>query len=126
MTLRTYKPRRVRKLLRPSLALLLLCMRAFGAPDGSFLEGVVHDASGAPIPGAQVNIQDQSTGVRQKLETDAQGHYGSTELTPGLYKIAVRNEGFRSASVYDLALAARETKQASFVLTLLPIKQEIT
>jgi hypothetical protein len=126
MTLRTYKPRRVRKLLRPSLALLLLCMRAFGAPDGSFIEGVVHDASGVPIAGAQVNIQDQSTGVRQKLETDAQGHYGSTELTPGLYKIAVRNEGFRSASVYDLALAARETKQASFVLTLLPIKQEVT
>jgi hypothetical protein len=126
MTLKTCKPRRARKLLRPSLALLLLCMRAFGAPDGSFIEGVVHDASGAPIAGAQVNIQDQSTGARQKLETDAQGRYESTELPPGLYKIAVRYEGFRSASVYDLALAARETKQASFVLTLLPIKQEVT
>ncbi|MBV9407117.1 MAG: carboxypeptidase regulatory-like domain-containing protein, partial [Acidobacteriaceae bacterium] len=87
---------------------------------------MVYDSSGVPIPGAQVNIQDQSTGGRQKLQTDAQGHYESTELTPSQYRIAVRSKGFRSAFAYDLTLAAGETKQASFVLTLLPVKQEVT
>ena len=101
-------------------------MRAIGAPTGGFIEGVVHDPSGAPIAGAQVNIQDQSTGTRQKVETNAQGRYESSELAPGPYKIAVRSGGFRSASVYGLTLAPRETKKASFVLTLLPSKQEVT
>ena len=126
MLLRTCKPRRARKLLLSNLILLLFCMRVFAASAESFIEGVVQDASGTPIPGAQVNIQEQSTGARQKLATDASGRYESAELTPGRYKISVRSEGFRSAFAYDLTLAARETKQASFVLTLLPIKQEIT
>ncbi len=46
--------------------------------------------------GAEVAVQSDLTGARQKAYCDEQGRFESTELAPGTYKLTVRSEGFRT------------------------------
>lgn len=69
------------------------------AAEAGWLEGVITDGSGAPVPGATVRID----GVFS-VTTDDDGGYW-TSLVPGWHSITVSANGytFRSASVHILA-----------------------
>lgn len=96
------------------------------AQHGGFLSGQVRDKSGLPVRGAELRIQSESTGARQQTTCDAQGHYVSSELAPGDYKITVRSNGFRTALRTGVEVTAAENRIADFVVELLPLKQEVT
>lgn len=86
------------------LVLLLAC--AFAAPlraqstiaTGS-IQGVVADRSGAVVPGATVNIINQSTGQGVKVATNSSGAYNSGSLIPGNYSVRTEAKGFKTVEV---------------------------
>ena len=54
------------------LALALsLPIAAFAQRDFGTLTGTVTDSSGAVVAGAKINITEQSTGVKDSVETDS-------------------------------------------------------
>ncbi len=106
--------------------LLLLWAPLLMAQQGGFIAGVVRERSGALVPGAEVRIQSELTGARQKTNCDAQGKYVSSELAAGNYKITVRNEGFRTVSETGIVVEAGRTREADFLIDLLPLAQEVT
>jgi protocatechuate 3,4-dioxygenase beta subunit len=57
---------------------------------GTFLEGVVRDSQGAPLPNASVFVQSPDpTGLRMAVPTDQEGHYEIGDLEPGLHQVQV-------------------------------------
>ncbi len=59
------------------------------------LSGVVRDASGAVVPGAQVTITNDMKGVRRGLETTSAGVFTAPALAPAKgYRVRVAKEGF--------------------------------
>ncbi len=107
-------------------AFLFLLPFLLHAQQGGFLEGAVHDKSGAAIREARVTIENIATGAKQRISTDASGEYGSTELPPGQYRISVRSDGFRSVTAHGVPVAAGKTEEANFIMDLLPLTQEVT
>ena len=99
---------------------------AAAAESGGFITGVVRDRSLHPIPAAEVQIQSEATGVRQRVTCDIDGVYTSTELLTGRYKVTVRNDGFRSLMKPGMLIGAGRTEHADFVLDVLPLQQEVT
>ena len=69
----------------------------------SVIAGVVTDPSGAVVPKAAVDLTNMDTNsVARQLSNDS-GQFVFAGLTPGNYKITVRIEGFRTASIPNVS-----------------------
>ncbi len=75
-------------------ALLLLSISAFAQFEKGTISGVVTDASGAVVVGAEVKATSASTGVVRTATTNDSGIYTLSNLTPGTYEVTVTQKGF--------------------------------
>ena len=80
--------------------------------------GRVADASGAVVPGAQVDVLNQATGVDKKTVTTAQGAYAVPYLLPGTYTITVTMAGFKTEKQTDITLNVDQTSTIDFHLAI--------
>jgi hypothetical protein len=67
---------------------------ALFAQSVSQISGTVKDATGSPIPGAEVTVTQTDTGVTRTALTDASGVYSLPSLPLGPYRLEVKKEGF--------------------------------
>src|ERR1700688_1115427 len=83
------------------------------------ISGVVVDASGGSIGGAEVQVIDALTeSVVRKLPTGTEGIFVATLLPPGNYIVVVNKSGFGEAKVTDIEVRVTET--TSLTITLKP------
>src|SRR5215472_18911197 len=86
---------------RVILAALLLCqlspreVRA-QAVKGSLL-GTVTDATGAVVPGANVDITEVNTNLKRSTITNESGNYVFENLDRGVYRVEIQLAGFKKA-----------------------------
>ena len=60
------------------------------------MEGTVLDPSGAAIPAASVAAVNEATGISAQQKSDSTGHFLFLDLQPGVYKLTVQRDGFRT------------------------------
>jgi hypothetical protein len=89
-----YAPKRPRIL--PTLLLTLFSACAWSQTQLATVFGTMNDPSGAVIPGAQVTIVNQSTGLKRATLTDMTGRYRLAGLQPGNYALRTEKEGFQT------------------------------
>ena len=96
------------------VALVLLAALGSAAPlwaqkDAGTIAGLVRDASGAVVPGAQVLVEDVDRGEKTTLSTNSDGEYVASPLHIGRYKVTVEKSGFKKAisEVVELNVQAR-------------------
>jgi len=77
--------------------MVLLTAVAAGQTTSRFA-GVVRDATGATISGAQVILTDEATGVSFRGESTSAGTYVFDAVKPGIYSLKVSKAGFKSFS----------------------------
>lgn len=83
--------------------------------SATVLEGVVKDASGRPVKGADVRIEARN--FSKVVKTDARGHYVSDGLAPRTYNVAVVINGEVKASMRNTTIEAGKPSQLNFNLT---------
>ena len=81
------------KAIRLAIALLLGCA-AIWAQASSQIQGVVRDASGLSVPGAEVKATQTETGTVRTVTSTAEGVYVLANLPIGPYRIEVAKSGF--------------------------------
>ena len=82
------------------------------------LEGVVKDASGQPIKGADVRIEaTNGTNFSKIVKSDSNGHYISDLLPVGTYKVTVVVNGSVKASIVNAKTKLGSRTQLNFNLT---------
>ena len=79
------------------VGVLLVTLSVFAGT--SVLEGVVKDATGRPIKGADVRIEAKN--FSKILKTDASGHYATGGLAVGTYKVMLVINGQVKALILD-------------------------
>jgi hypothetical protein len=79
------------------------------------LEGIVKDASGRPIKGADVRIEGKNG--NQVVKTDATGHYISNGLAAGVYKVSLVVNGVIKASILSAKTQSSKPTELNFDLT---------
>jgi hypothetical protein len=92
----------------PFLAVLFLLLTAplIHAQTTAQLTGTVQDASGAVIPGAQVTLTDQATGITRVVQTNGRGLYAFASLVPGSYSVKVTAKSFQPRETTGIMLHA--------------------
>ncbi len=76
-------------------ALVLFSSTAWGQAFTATLRGVVTDATGASVPGANVIATEVDRKVAHPTVTDAEGRYFLAALPPGSYTMSVEASGFK-------------------------------
>jgi hypothetical protein len=102
--------------LRHVCVLTLFAVAAFAQSERGTITGVVHDSSGAVVPGAKVSIVNQSTKVTLSVNSNEAGEYTMPSLQPGTYVVRANKEGFRTSQVTGLVLDATQTVRADLNL----------
>jgi hypothetical protein len=70
------------------------------------INGAVTDPAGAAIPGAQVQISDDATGVVRQSVSASGGDFNFPDLPLGSYTITVTTAGFETIKVTKVSVSA--------------------
>jgi hypothetical protein len=102
-------------------------LAAFAQLTTGTITGVVHDASGAVVPGASVTlVRPGVIGANQTTTTDARGIYLFARLVPGTYGVRVELEGFTPAMAENIVVNADATVRADLVVTVGGLSDTVT
>ena len=84
---------------------------------GSVLQGIVKDAKGHPIQGADIRIETENTGsLLTTVKTDANGRYTLEGLAAGNYRVTLVVNGAVKASINNTTLEPGESTHLNFEL----------
>jgi hypothetical protein len=107
------------KLLALAFACLSLWMPAsFAQVDTGAILGTVTDPNGGVIPGAQVTITQEGTGISSSTQTRADGTYIFSPVRIGAYTIEVKYTGFKTERRSGVSVNIQQ--QAVVDITLSP------
>lgn len=97
------------------MAFFFCAANAWAGPAS--IQGVVKDAQGKPIKGADVRVESRDgKQLLNTVKTDAKGHYISQGLQPGVYRVSLVVNGATKASITNTSAKASQTTQLNFDL----------
>jgi len=101
----------------------VLCVASAWAGPSS-IQGIVKDAKGQPIKGADVRIESKDGKQRfNTVKTDAQGRYISQGLPAGVYRVSLVVNGAVKSSITNTKTKADQATQLNFDLRPVPAAQ---
>jgi hypothetical protein len=102
---------------------LFICAGSAWAGPSS-IQGIVKDAKGQPIKGADVRIESKDgKQLFNTVKTDAKGRYISQGLTVGIYRVSLLVNGTVKGSISNTKTKADQSTQLNFDLRPLPAAQ---
>ena len=97
------------------MGFLLCAANAWAGPAS--IQGIVKDAKGQPIKGADVRVESRDgKQVFNTVKTDAKGRYISQGLKPGVYRVSLVANGGVKASIMNTSVKADQATQLNFDL----------
>lgn len=108
------------------LSLTFLTSSGWAQSPTATVNGLVRDASGAVVPGAEVQLINEQTSVNYHAKTNGDGIYVVPNLPPGVYRIQVSKEGFKTIVKPDIALNVLDARAINFDLPVGATSETIT
>ncbi len=106
--------------------LVLAPATGFAQEAAATVNGVVSDPSGAPIPGAAVELTNVNTGVVRTTATNTDGNYLFLNVTPGVYTMRAVAHGFSPVTQSQVTLQVNQTATFDFHLKVGQEQQSVT
>jgi len=90
------------------------------------LYGVVHDGTGAILPGVTVVVTHQGTNLVRETVSDERGEFTLPALPAGPYAIKIELAGFKTYSSQGLTLGAGQTVRQTYMLEVGSLEETVT
>src|SRR5438128_8247595 len=90
------------------------------------LYGVVHDSTGAILPGVSVVVTHQGTNLVRETVSDERGEFALPALPPGPYAIRIELAGFKTYNSRGLTLGAGQTLRQTYALEVGNLSETVT
>jgi carboxypeptidase family protein len=87
--------------------------------------GIVVDASGAVIPGAEVTVNNKQTGATLTTTSDGDGHWALSGVQPGPAQVRITYPGF-STMQYEIDLEASKPARLGTTMQVATITETVT
>jgi hypothetical protein len=120
--------RSISRSIRAVVLLVLLSLSAYVWSQivGGSILGTIHDASGAAIPDARVQIRNTETGATRVITSDATGRYAAPSVPIGPYSVSASKEGFSTQTQTGLRLVVGQSAEVDISLAVGQVQQEVT
>jgi outer membrane receptor protein involved in Fe transport len=116
---------RILVVLPVAFALLAGSERAL-AQTTATIAGIVTDETGGVLPGAEVIVSNEETGVSRATVSDEQGRYRVTNLNIGLYDVSASLSGFQTAARRGIALTIGREAVVDITLNIGELSDQVT
>src|SRR6266478_3145513 len=90
------------------------------------IHGVVQDASGSAVPGAEIKATQTATGVVRSSTSGADGGYVLTNLPLGPYQLEIAREGFTRAVESGIELQVNSDPAVNVALKIGAVSERVT
>lgn len=108
------------------VSLFLSGMRAAAQTSSSgVVLGTVTDASGAVIPGVEVDLTNTATNITVKQVTNGSGQYVFPVVAPGIYHIVFKNDRFRTANLNNVVVEVNKSFTANMQMQVGEVSQTV-
>jgi hypothetical protein len=108
------------------LLIVLLTRAAVGQSPNGTMSGLVLDPSGRAVPGAELLIVNDATGIRYPGATNGEGIYAVPNLPPGPYRIQVSKMGFKTLIKPEVVLNVQDALAINFTLSVGAVTETVT
>ena len=105
--------------------LIILSVLPAIAQTQASISGVVHDSTGAVIPGVTVTVTNPSTNFTRNAISNEAGVYKFPSLQPGRYDIKVELPSFRTITQNDVELQVQQSARLDFTLQVGEVSQTV-
>jgi hypothetical protein len=107
------------------MKLLPLLLAPVVAAFGAQVSGRIQYSPERPLPGANVTLTNEETGIRRVAWSNAEGYYSIAGVQPGVYKMIVRMDGFQSVARTGIRLEVEELARIDLTMRLGRLDQSI-
>jgi hypothetical protein len=90
------------------------------------LSGTITDPSGAVVPGAAVTLRNTATNIARTVQTDGEGRYRFSTISPGVYELNVEATGFKKLTTTDVELTVGQAAELDLSLEVGGTMGEVT
>ena len=107
------------------IVMLAVFQIAIGQTGSSSITGSVNDSSGGALPGVDVSLTNQETGVHLTTISNEDGIYRFGSLAPGIFHLEALLPGFAPLSRGPLTLQVSQTLAIDLVLQVGPVSETV-
>src|SRR6266481_5209429 len=104
------------------LAGLAICR----ADELAAVTGLVTDPNGRSVPGVKIGITNLGTNIEATTTTNDQGIYRVPALQPGIYRITLLKDGFKSIVKSGVELHVQDVASINFELQIGSVNETVT
>jgi|KBSMisStaDraftv2_1062788.scaffolds.fasta_scaffold03383_2 hypothetical protein len=108
------------------LALFIFGAITVQAQTKGSLAGTVTDASGAVVPGANVELKNNANGATRSAATGNAGVFQFTDVEPGTYTVTVQSTGFKKTVANDVIVHTSVASQITVALEAGQVSEVVT
>lgn len=111
------------------LCALLMCLalhHSIAQVITATLTGIVRDASGAIVAGANIRAVNVGTNLDRSTVSDSAGNYSIPALSPGEYRIESEHEGFKKAMLSGIVLQVNQQARVDIHLQLGQVSETVS
>jgi hypothetical protein len=102
------------------------CLAVCRADELAAVTGLVTDPNGRSVPGVTVYITNLATNVGSRTITNDQGVYRIPSLQPGIYRITLDKDGFKSIVKSGVELHVQDVASINFELQIGSVSETVT
>ena len=109
--------------------LVFACLAGFTtcrADELAAVTGLVTDPAGRSVPGVTVIITNLATNVASRTVTNDQGIYRISSLQPGIYRVTLDKDGFKSIVKSGVELHVQDVASINFELQIGSVNETVT
>ncbi|MGH9784184.1 MAG: carboxypeptidase regulatory-like domain-containing protein, partial [Terriglobia bacterium] len=115
----------IRKLAMAVLGFALCGQLVWSQVNTATISGTVRDASGAVLPGANVVVRNQDTGLTRTVTSNAAGRYVAPALGLGDYQVTAQLAGFQTTVRSGIALTVGQEAVIDLTLQVGAVTQTV-
>jgi hypothetical protein len=108
-------------------AILFLAAATLALADPTaILTGFITDPHSAAVPGAKITVVNLNTGVQYTVESNGVGLYNTPPLEPGVYRMTIGKDGFKTIVKTGVELHVQDTISVNFGLEVGSVSESVT
>ena len=92
----------------------------------STISGIVTDNTGGIVPGANVAIKHDATGVAQESITNADGSFSFPSMVSGAYTVTVTLQGFKTVVINNVVLTSGAGANVKATMEVGGVTEQVT